>query len=75
MLNWALTALLHTPMTNRQMYDTWTLSDAKTMNDRMREKVHWILKNHYLEPLPEDVLQELERILERAEASITDTLH
>jgi trimethylamine--corrinoid protein Co-methyltransferase len=56
---------------NRQMYDAWTLSGAKTMEDRMREKVHWILENHYPEPLPEDVRRELERIIERAEARIS----
>jgi len=56
---------------NRQMYDAWALSGAKTMEDRMREKVHWILENHYPEPLPEDVRRELEHIIERAEAQIS----
>jgi trimethylamine--corrinoid protein Co-methyltransferase len=58
----------YSKMINRQMYDAWTLSGAKTMGDRMTEKVHWILENHHSEPLPEDVLGELDRILERAEA-------
>jgi trimethylamine--corrinoid protein Co-methyltransferase len=51
---------------DRQNYDGWFLSGAKTMNDRMTEKVHWILENHYPEPLPEDILEELNRVLERS---------
>ena len=55
-------------MIDRQIYDAWTLSGARTMNDRMTAKVHWILENHHPPPLPEDVLQELERLLERSRA-------
>ena len=50
---------------DRRNYDTWTQAGAKSMNDRMQEKVHWILKHHEPEPLPEDVLAELDRMLER----------
>jgi trimethylamine--corrinoid protein Co-methyltransferase len=55
---------------DRQNYDGWVLSGAKTMNERMTEKVHWILENHHPDPLPEDVLQELDRMLERASAQL-----
>lgn len=56
----------YSKMIDRRIYDGWTLSGAKTMNDRMTDKVHWILENHHPPPLPEDVLQELERLLERS---------
>ena len=50
---------------DRRNYDGWIQAGAKTMNDRMQEKVHWILEYHEPEPLAEDVLAELDRMLER----------
>jgi len=55
---------------DRQDYDSWIQAGAKTMNDRMREKVHWILDNYKPEPLPEDVLRELDRMLEQFSAEV-----
>jgi trimethylamine--corrinoid protein Co-methyltransferase len=55
---------------DRHNYDDWVLAGAKTMNERMTEKVHWILRNHHPEPLAEDVLGELDRMLERAVARL-----
>lgn len=48
---------------DRQNYDGWIMSGAKTMNDRMTEKVHWILENHQPEPLPDKVLQKLDSMM------------
>jgi trimethylamine--corrinoid protein Co-methyltransferase len=63
----------YSKMIDRRMYDAWVLRSAKTMNDRMTEKVHWILENHDPEPLPDDILRELDRLLARAEARMTTT--
>jgi len=53
---------------DRRNYDSWILSGAKNMNDRIREKVHWILDEHRPEPLPEDIVRELDRMLECSSA-------
>jgi trimethylamine--corrinoid protein Co-methyltransferase len=58
----------YSKLINRQTHDAWARDGAKTMNDRLTEKVHWILENHQPEPLADDVLRELGRILERAAA-------
>jgi trimethylamine--corrinoid protein Co-methyltransferase len=50
---------------DRRNYDGWVQAGAETMNDRIRESVHWILDHHEPEPLPEDVLRELDRMLAR----------
>jgi trimethylamine--corrinoid protein Co-methyltransferase len=50
---------------DRRNYDGWVQDGAKTMNDRMQERVHWILEYHEPVPLPEDVLAELDRMLQR----------
>jgi trimethylamine--corrinoid protein Co-methyltransferase len=50
---------------DRKNYDGWIQAGAKTMNDRIRERVHWILDHHEPEPLPEDVLRDLDRMLAR----------
>jgi trimethylamine--corrinoid protein Co-methyltransferase len=50
---------------DRRNYDAWIEAGAKTMNDRMQEKVFSILKYHEPAQLPKDVLAELERMLKR----------
>ena len=45
---------------DRQNYDGWVMTGAKTMNDLMTEKVHWILENHQPTPLPDNVQSDLE---------------
>ncbi len=62
----------HSRLIDRQNYDSWLQSGGQDMNDRMREKVHWILASHQPEPLPEDILQELDRMLERFSAKLLD---
>jgi trimethylamine--corrinoid protein Co-methyltransferase len=56
----------HSPMIDRQNYDEWLNSGAKTMNDKMESKVQDILNNHVPDPLPEDVVHEMEAMIERA---------
>jgi len=51
---------------DRQKWENWYDAGAKTMKDRLTEKVFWILENHEPKPLPPDVLRELDRLLERA---------
>ncbi|HKZ53867.1 MAG TPA: trimethylamine methyltransferase family protein [Anaerolineales bacterium] len=58
------------PLIDRRRHEAWFLSGAETMEDRIKEKVRWILENHHPTPLPEAVLQELERILQRARARL-----
>jgi len=56
----------YSPLINRQNYDDWMMSGAKTMNDRMTEKVQDILLNHHPQSLPGDVIQEMKRVIEKA---------
>lgn len=56
----------HSPIIDRQNYDEWLNSGAKTMNDKMESKVQDILNNHVPDPLPEDVVHEMEAMIERA---------
>jgi len=62
----------NSPLINRQSFEDWNTSGAKTMNERMTEKVNDILLNHHPEPLPEDVIQEMMKIIERASKNIKD---
>jgi trimethylamine--corrinoid protein Co-methyltransferase len=50
----------------RRNYDTWEKDGAKTMRQRAKEKALDILENHRPEPLPSDVLEEIDQIVERA---------
>lgn len=51
---------------NREEYSVWAGKGAKPLREVLREKVHWILKNHHPEQLPEDVEEKIETILKRA---------
>lgn len=51
---------------NRQNYESWLLSGARSMNDRMTDKVQDILSNHHPQSLSEDVIHEMNRVIERA---------
>jgi len=61
----------YSTMIDRQMYDEWAASGARTMEDRMEEKVRWILNHHQVEPLPEDVIEALDRIVASADDRVT----
>lgn len=48
-------------------YSGWVAAGAKTMGEKAQERVRQIIENHRPEPLAEDVEQEIELILDRAE--------
>jgi trimethylamine--corrinoid protein Co-methyltransferase len=56
----------YSDLIDRQDFEGWTNSGSKTMNDLMTAKVDEILRTHYPEPLPEEKVREMERIIERA---------
>ena len=53
---------------DRQNYDGWVAAGSSTMQERLTERVQWILENHEPPPLPDDVVEELDRIVARAES-------
>lgn len=48
---------------DRNPYDKWFESGAKTMRQRVKEKARHILKTHEPEPLPEAILEEIDDLL------------
>ena len=50
----------------RRNYEEWEKDGAMTMRQRAREKVLKILETHRTEPLPDDVQQQLDRIVAEA---------
>lgn len=52
---------------DRQPHDKWEAAGSKTMGDRIKEKVQRILDTHEPEPLPEDVVKEVQGFLPAAE--------
>jgi len=57
---------------DRQFYDAWLHGGAKTMADRCREEKRRLLEEHEPEPLPEDLGQELDRILAGARKDLEE---
>ena len=55
-------------LTDRQTYESWVESGSKTMGDRAKEKINYILANHKPAPLSVDMIAELDRLLAKAEA-------
>ena len=51
---------------NRNNFQVWTDKGAKYTHQVCNEKVKWILENHKPEPLPDDVLANLEEIAQAA---------
>ena len=51
-------------------FEVWEEKGSKTIDELAREKVREILATHKAAPLPEDVEQEIGRILKRAEAEL-----
>ncbi|MGN0659680.1 MAG: trimethylamine methyltransferase family protein [Emergencia sp.] len=58
-----------TDLAERRSYEAWEADGSKTYADRAAEKVRKILETHQPEPLPEDVLKELDAIVAEAEAA------
>lgn len=52
----------------RRNYDAWEKTGAKTMRQRARDKALDISEHHKPEPLPTDVKQQIDRIVERADS-------
>ena len=51
-------------------YETWEEKGSRTIDELAKEKVKEILATHKAAPLPEDVEQEIGRIMKRAEAEL-----
>lgn len=54
----------------RRDYTGWHDDGSKTMAQRAEEKVRFILENHQVAPLPQDVTAEMDAIVAAAEASV-----
>lgn len=54
---------------NRMRYNAWRdEAGGSTMGERIKQKLHYILENHKVPALPDDVLQKIDEIIARAEA-------
>jgi len=60
---------------DRKMRDDWEAAGATTAYDRAIEKARWILANHQPEPLPDEVLATIQKIVEQTEAEMGITTH
>lgn len=54
----------------RESRPVWESTGMKTLEVRARERARTILAEHEVEPLPDHVRRELDRIIERAEATV-----
>ena len=54
---------------DRRSYDRWAADGSKSMVDRAREKVKWILENHHVAPLEPSIQAQFKDVIERAETS------
>lgn len=52
--------------------ETWTAKGKKTLNDHINERLDKIVAEHEPEPLPADVEQKLEEIVERADQKVAE---
>ena len=53
---------------DRSKHDAWSAAGKPTLADRISDKVKDIVENHQVAPLPDDVREEIARILARADA-------
>jgi trimethylamine--corrinoid protein Co-methyltransferase len=60
---------------DRKMRDDWEAAGATTAYDRAIEKARWILANHQPEPLPDEVLAAIQKIVEQTEAEMGINTH
>jgi len=51
---------------DRRSYDAWSADGSKSLTDKAREKVRWILANHKVPPLEADKEKRLLEIIEKA---------
>ena len=52
---------------DRQRYSQWEKDGKKTMGQRIKEKARGILINHVPEPLTENIIQQLDQLVNKAE--------
>jgi len=53
---------------DRRTYDAWVGDGRKSMLDRARERVKWILSDHHVPPLDSATQKEIDRIIGRCES-------
>jgi trimethylamine--corrinoid protein Co-methyltransferase len=58
---------------DRQAREAWESMGSKTMGDRIREKIRYILENHRVPALSVAVLKELERLRRKGIEELTNT--
>ena len=56
---------------DRKNVEEWTAAGSKTLRQRARERVDEILENHEPEPLPADVQEKVDAVVDRAMAKTT----
>src|SRR5512136_2073665 len=66
-MNHMRTELFMPNLIDRRSFDAWTGSGSKTLVDRARDKTKWILANHTVPPLEEDVQKGLRSVIEKAQ--------
>lgn len=52
---------------DRQTFSQWVKQGKKALGQILNEKAKWILENHKPEPLPEEVTQKINTIIQKAE--------
>jgi trimethylamine--corrinoid protein Co-methyltransferase len=60
----------YSDLMDRWSRDTWAEKGSKTYQQRVREKTLQILRNHVPEPLPRDVISEMDNIVREAEENL-----
>ena len=56
---------------DRRRWETWQAEGGQTLEQRARARVRELLRSHQPEPLPNRLLAELRRIVQRADAALT----
>jgi trimethylamine--corrinoid protein Co-methyltransferase len=56
-------------LVDRRSYDKWAADGSKSMVDRAREKVKWILENHHVVPLELSIQARFEDVIRSAETA------
>jgi trimethylamine--corrinoid protein Co-methyltransferase len=53
---------------SRMRYDEWKTCGSKTLGQRVKEKTQRIIGEHRPEPLPQPILDQIQAVVDRAEA-------
>ncbi len=53
---------------SRMRYDEWKMHGSKTLGQRVKEKTQRIINEHQAEPLPQPILDQIQAVVDRAEA-------